>query len=74
MIRLWALAPGPSGGVADSLDAFRAAWASNRQIWRDRRGCRIAGPVPVSVNLKTAKALGLEVPTVVLISADQVIE
>jgi putative ABC transport system substrate-binding protein len=62
----------------DSADVFRRAAAYVDRILRGAKPADLPVQVPVKfetdVNVKTAKALGLEVPSIILLRADEVIE
>ena len=73
---------GPSGGLAlygpDLEDIVRRAAPYVDRILHGEKPADLPVQVPtkfeVAVNVKTAKALGLEVPQSILVSADEVIE
>jgi putative ABC transport system substrate-binding protein len=62
----------------DVTDTFRAAASYVDRILRGAKPAELPVQLPIKfemvLNLKTAKALGLEVPTSILLRADEVIE
>jgi putative ABC transport system substrate-binding protein len=77
--RLYATAGGlMSYGVADLIEPFRQAATYIDRILRGEKPAElpVQGPTKYStvINLKTAKALGLTVPSGLLVAADEVIE
>ena len=63
---------------ADVRDLFhRAAGYADRILKGDRAGdlpIQLATKLELIVNLRTARAIGIEVPPVILLRADEVIE
>jgi putative tryptophan/tyrosine transport system substrate-binding protein len=62
----------------DRVDAFRRAATSGDRILRGAKPANLPVQLPtkfeLAVNLKTAKALGLALPPLILLRADEVIE
>jgi len=76
--RLFVAAGGLMCYSADRADLFRAAASYVDRILRGSKPADLPVQVPIKyetvINLKTAKALGLTVPPVLLVRADEVIE
>jgi putative ABC transport system substrate-binding protein len=77
-VSYWARNGGLLSYGADEADLFRRAASYVDRILRGAKPAELPVQVPVkfemALNLKTAKALGLEVPTSILVRADEVIE
>jgi putative tryptophan/tyrosine transport system substrate-binding protein len=62
----------------DNVDVFQKAASYVDRILHGAKPVELPVQAPTkfetSVNVKTAKALGLEVPTSILLSADEVVE
>ena len=76
--RLWSTAGGLLADGAEPADQFRRAAGYVDRILKGEKPAELPAQAPTKyelvINLKTAKALGLDVPATLLARADEVIE